>query len=75
MEAKNSKSANHKESLYFHTRSSPADASNSKSVQFVADNSTVESCSLAISVSVEAKELSIARRRSELCQRSANEDN
>ena len=32
-----------------------------KSVQFVADNSTVESCSLSSSVSVEAKELKTCR--------------
>ena len=60
--ANNSKSANHstvksKDSLYFHTSSSPVEVNNSKSVEFVTDNSTVESCSLSVSVSVEVKEL------------------
>ena len=62
VEANNSKSANHstvksKDSFYFHTSSLPVMANNSKSVQFVADNSTVESCSLSVNVSVEAKKL------------------
>ena len=66
VEANDSKSANHstvksKNSLYFHTSSSPVKANNSKSVQFVADNSTVESCSLSVNVSIEAKELKTCR--------------
>ena len=66
MEANNSKSANHstvksKDSLYFHTSSSPVEANHSKSVEFVPDNSTVESCSLSVTVSVEAKELKTCR--------------
>ena len=50
-----------KDSLYFHTSSSPVEANNSKSVHLVADDSTVESCSLSVSVSVEAKELKTCR--------------
>ena len=66
MEANNSKSANHstvksKDSLYFHTSSSPVKANNSKSVQFLADNSNVESCSLSVNGYVEAKELKTCR--------------
>ena len=54
MEADNSKSANRstlksKDSLYFHTSSSPVETNNSKFVQFVADNS------------VEAKEMKTCR--------------
>ena len=50
-----------KDSLYFHTSSSPVEANNSKLVQFVVDNSTVKSCSLSVSVSVEAKEMKTCR--------------
>ena len=50
-----------KDSLYFHASSSPVEVNNSKSVQFVADNLTVESCSLSLSVSVEAKALKTCR--------------
>ena len=62
MEANNSKSVNHStvksmDSLYFHMSSSSVEANNSKSVQFLADNLTVKSCSLSVSVSVEAKEM------------------
>ena len=49
------------DSLYFQSSSSPVEANNSKSVQVVADNSTVESCSLSVSVSVGAKELKTCR--------------
>ena len=37
------------------------EANNSKSVQFVADNSTVESWSLSVSVSTESKKLKTCR--------------
>ena len=57
----NHSSVKSKDSLYFHASSSPVEANNSKSVQFVADNSTVESCSLSLSMSVEAKELKTCR--------------
>ena len=67
MEANYSKSANHKDS-YFHTSSSLVEANNSKSVQFVADNSTIESCSLSVSVSVEAKELNVDRSSKQTMQ-------
>ena len=50
-----------KDSLYFHASSSPVEVNNSKSVQFLADNSNVESCSLSLSMSVEAKELKTCR--------------
>ena len=50
-----------RDSLYFHTSSSPVEANNSKSVHLVADDSTVESCSLSVSVSVEVKELKTCR--------------
>ena len=50
MGSNNWKSANHstvksKDSLYFHTSSSPVEPNHSKSVEFVQDNSTVESFS------------------------------
>ena len=50
-----------KDSLYFHASSSSVAVNNSKSVQFVADNLTVESCSLSLGISVEAKELKTCR--------------
>ena len=66
VEANNSRSANHstvksKDSLYFDTSSSPVEANSSKSVKSVPDNSTVESCSLSVSVSGQAKELKTCR--------------
>ena len=53
VEANNSKSANHltvksKDSFYFHTSSLPVEPNHSKSVEFVQDNSTVESCSFGL---------------------------